>query len=78
MLYSVWPRCAEEMDANKTMKKKAKRVKVLKVVPVAPEKTLVELEVDGDPPPEIPAEALEIETLKAAEHPVVKWLKGLW
>lgn len=57
---------------------KPKRVRVVKVTPIEPEKTLVELEVEGPRPAEIPAEPAEVETLKAADHPIVKWLKGLW
>lgn len=55
-------------------KKKAKRVKVVKVVPVEPEKTIIELEIEGPPPPEIPAEPIEVDQT----HPVVKWIRGLW
>ena len=64
---------------NKSRKSlKPKRVRVVKVTPIEPEKTLVELEVEGPIPENIPAEPAEVETLKAADHPIVKWLKGLW
>lgn len=57
------------------MKKKAKRVKV-KVTPIAPDKHVVELEIEGaETPPLLPVVPLEIAEPELKKHPLVQWLK---
>ena len=72
---------------NKKFKKTARKIKVLKVVPIEPDKHIVELEIEGAPAPipEIPAELfpLEIEPSAAIpqdapENAFMKWWRGLW
>jgi len=58
-------------------KRKAKRVKVLKVVPVAPDKHIVELEIESEVPPPTIQPPVEIEEPQAT-HPFLKWLKDHW
>jgi hypothetical protein len=60
------------------MKKKAKRVRVLKVVPLAPDKHIVELEIESEVPPPVVEPPVEIEAPQEATHPFLKWLKDRW
>jgi len=61
-----------------TKKKKAKRVKVLKVIPVAPDKHIVELEIESEVPPPAVEPPIEIEAPQAPAHPFLRWLKEHW
>ena len=58
----------------------AKKVKVLKVTPLEPDKHLVELEIEGLPVP-VPSDPPPLEPLELdapVEHPWLTWLKSIW
>jgi hypothetical protein len=70
---------------KKKAKKKAtvKKIKVVKVVPVEPDRCLVGLELEIENGAPIPTEPLptELELAAPAEHKEnswVAWIKGLW
>ena len=69
-------------NRKKTPKPRAKRVKVIKVVPVEPDKHLVELEIEGAPFPlptePHPAEPLELDDTPVPENSWLTWLKSVW
>jgi hypothetical protein len=69
--------------SQRSKKNRARKVKVLKVEKVEPEKTRVELEIEGGP--EIPAVAPPVDPLDFSapeQEPEKKtwldWLRGLW
>jgi hypothetical protein len=65
----------------KKKKKAAKRVKILKVEQVEPDKHVLELEIEGAELPAeaiLPSEPLELEAPEAKDSYWVKWLKSLF